>query len=354
MKLHRLSPLMLIAAAACSGGDGVDGTNYLTATETESAGSNCESGGLRLISGPDSNRNGELEESEIVTTNYVCNGANGEDGMDGTNGTDGGTAGQPLVITSPATPAQCAAGGVQIVSGIDANLDGDLSDPGEAMGQPQVLCNGSGGSLVAAATEPNGANCAAGGVRIQNGSDSNMNGVLEPTEVSGTTYACTDPTASNGSQPIVLSATRPPVQGEPDNTKYLANGTTGVLQTAAISVPAPGIVLAVATTSVYCDNSPESTATAGSEYNCAPAGSFTYANFTVDQQGTGGGMGTSGSYTRISLTPGNEVTMTTTEVFSVVAGTFTFRALGSPGVDGAGSAHIAYQLSDLTLLFIPN
>jgi hypothetical protein len=355
MLLHRISALVLITAAACSGNDGsdgsdgIDGVNYLTGNETEPAGDNCAHGGVRLTSGPDSDRNGTLDEIEIVVTNYVCNGADG-------TGLDAGASGQPLLLTSPATPAQCpTGGGVQIVTGVDANGDGDLSDPGEATGTPQVVCNGVAASLVAAATEPNGANCAAGGVRIQNGGDTNANGVLEPNEVAATSFACTDPRALNGSAPIVLSATRPAVFPEPDTTIYVPAGPSQVLQTAMISVPTPGSILAIATTNVYCDNS----ALAGSQYNCADAPAYTYANFTVGQDGVGEGMGTSGTYTRISLTPGTEVTMTTTEVFMVPAGgPYIFEVAGSVGIDngpdgGTETVSVAYQLTDLTLLFIP-
>ena len=45
-------------------------------------------------------------------------------------------------------------------------------------------------TLVAAAAEPAGANCASGGTRVQSGSDADGNGVLDAGEVAATAYVC--------------------------------------------------------------------------------------------------------------------------------------------------------------------
>src|SRR5882724_3317218 len=56
-------------------------------------------------------------------------------------------------------------------------------------------------TLATATPEPAGANCAAGGQRIDIGVDTNENGTLDPTEIQSTAYACSGargPTGMNG------------------------------------------------------------------------------------------------------------------------------------------------------------
>lgn len=64
------------------GTDGVDGTdgtngsnglNSLIATVIEQPGANCTNGGYRLDVGLDANGNGELEASEVESSEYLCN-----------------------------------------------------------------------------------------------------------------------------------------------------------------------------------------------------------------------------------------------------------------------------------------
>ncbi len=66
------------------GEDGVDGKPILGNTSSE-VGEHCENGGIRFDVGNDDNGNGVLDEDEIQSSAYVCNGANGKDGKDGTN-----------------------------------------------------------------------------------------------------------------------------------------------------------------------------------------------------------------------------------------------------------------------------
>lgn len=60
------------------GAAGVDGKNTLIKTTTETAGSNCTSGGVKQEYGLDANSNGILDVSEVnsAMTKYVCNGEN--------------------------------------------------------------------------------------------------------------------------------------------------------------------------------------------------------------------------------------------------------------------------------------
>lgn len=115
---------------ACDGADGIGSSRILLALVSEAAGANCASGGVRVNSGPDGNGNNALDSAEIVSTQYVCNGANG---------------------------------------GVGA--------PGQS-------------ALIATVVEPAGSNCNFGGTRISAGSDTNGNGTLEPGEATATAYAC--------------------------------------------------------------------------------------------------------------------------------------------------------------------
>ena len=62
--------------AGTNGSNGQNGQNTLVNTTTESAGSNCTTGGVKLDYGLDANNNGTLDAGEINTTltKYVCNG----------------------------------------------------------------------------------------------------------------------------------------------------------------------------------------------------------------------------------------------------------------------------------------
>jgi hypothetical protein len=97
--------------------------------------------------------------------------------------------------------ANCAAGGEAIESGIDRNDNGVL-DASEVTATSYVCAGVPGSStLVAVVVEPPGAHCANGGQAIETGFDANGNGVLDPSEVSQTTYVCgaTHPTIIDGS-----------------------------------------------------------------------------------------------------------------------------------------------------------
>ena len=53
---------------------GVDGFDSLVRIVDEAAGSNCENGGKKFMSGLDRDRNGVLDESEVKNSYYICNG----------------------------------------------------------------------------------------------------------------------------------------------------------------------------------------------------------------------------------------------------------------------------------------
>jgi hypothetical protein len=105
-----------------------------------------------------------------------------------------GANGQNAMVRTTAEPAgaNCATGGTKIESGTDANNNGTL-DIAE-ISQTRYVCNGANGQVALTRTtaEPAGANCTAGGTKIETGLDANNNGTLDATEVNAaqTRYVC--------------------------------------------------------------------------------------------------------------------------------------------------------------------
>lgn len=103
---------------------------------------------------------------------------------------DGG--GRTLVVTAPEPAGEhCVAGGVAILTGTDADSDGELD--GSEVSTTTYVCDGAaGGSLVRVDDEPPGASCAAGGVAVHSGFDDDGDGVLDDAEIDDTAYVCAD------------------------------------------------------------------------------------------------------------------------------------------------------------------
>ena len=113
---------------ACKGEDGAvgpSGLNSLIQTSTESAGSNCEFGGLKVDSGIDNNSNGILDSDEILKTDYVCSVA-GDNSLVNIEDEDAGS--------------NCTNGGIKIESGIDKDGNGTLDDSEVQI--TRFICNG--------------------------------------------------------------------------------------------------------------------------------------------------------------------------------------------------------------------
>ena len=81
-----------VAGVTSTGSDGTNGKNSLISSTTESSGTNCTTGGLKIQSGLDSDEDGVLDSTEVTATSYICNGTVGTNGTNGTNG-DNGTVG---------------------------------------------------------------------------------------------------------------------------------------------------------------------------------------------------------------------------------------------------------------------
>lgn len=96
-----------------------------------------------------------------------------------------------LVITSKIRAGEnCANGGIKIGSGFDVNKN-NILDPDE-ISHEKIVCHGNNGysSLISIDDERPGANCTAGGKRIQTGIDSNYNNRLDASEIDDTNFIC--------------------------------------------------------------------------------------------------------------------------------------------------------------------
>lgn len=156
--------------------NGVDGDISLSSVTTEPAGTSCENGGLKIDSGVDANGDGTLDDTEISTTAYVCNGIDGNNSL--------------TKITNEPAGANCENGGLKIDSGVDTNSDGTLDD--SEISATAYVCNGIDGSntLTKVTNETSGTNCENGGIKIDSGVDTNSDGTLDDTEISATAYVC--------------------------------------------------------------------------------------------------------------------------------------------------------------------
>ncbi len=109
-----------------------NGLTSLIDIQTEPVGENCNSGGLKIISGIDLNNNGILDMDEIDETKYICNGESGSDGilslMD--------------ILPEPAGE-NCFNGGYKIISGLDINQNSSL-DENEIQNTEYLCQNGLG------------------------------------------------------------------------------------------------------------------------------------------------------------------------------------------------------------------
>lgn len=195
-------------ATGATGATGADGFGALVSMTPEPAGANCTAGGTRVSTGQDINRNNTLDTAEVSAVRFLCNGESGATGATGPAGVAGADGLNTLVLLVPEPAgANCATSGVRVSAGRDADRNGVLS-AGEVEASSYV-CNGSAGatgatgaagatSLVSMSVEPAGANCSAGGTRLDSGVDANANGTLDLSEVATTRYVCNGATGSTG------------------------------------------------------------------------------------------------------------------------------------------------------------
>ncbi|MCC9017330.1 DUF7151 family protein [Flavobacterium lipolyticum] len=168
--------------------NGINGKNSLTTVIKEPKGVSCENGGIKINSGLDLNKNGVLEENEITSTAYVCNGTDGNTNLTRTTNENSG--------------GNCGNGGLKVEYGLDLNKDGVLDD--NEVKYKTYVCNGLNGnlSLVNITDEAKGGTCGNGGVKIESGIDLNNNKILDNSEIQVTKYVC------NGNGGIVFVEVR--------------------------------------------------------------------------------------------------------------------------------------------------
>lgn len=194
---------------------GADGRRSLVVSVAEPAGANCPEGGRRLDVGTDANANGVLEAAEIDGTSYVCSGSRGADGT-----------GNLLRVGVEAPGANCAAGGTRLQTGPDSNGNGALDDA-EVSGTSYVCDGAATTTLVRVEAEPAGANCANGGRRVLVGTDTNLDEILQSGEVTTTRYVCDRSTSGTVPFAITTSALSGPVEGVAYTADITAVGGAG-------------------------------------------------------------------------------------------------------------------------------
>lgn len=131
--------LFIMILVSCGGADNndpikiEDGSDKSSSTIVKSKvinpGSTCETGGVEIASGVDSDGNGKLEGSEIIETQIVCHGQSGYDSL--------------VLISDVSAGENCANAGKSISIGKDLNRNSVL-DEGEST-DIQYVCNGQNG-----------------------------------------------------------------------------------------------------------------------------------------------------------------------------------------------------------------
>ncbi|PLX04572.1 MAG: hypothetical protein C0595_02665 [Marinilabiliales bacterium] len=122
---------LLVISLGCEK-KGLDGKNSLLDLIIESAGENCPSGGYKIVSGLDLNSNGFLDENEILSEEYICNGDNGINGI------------SSLINVIPEPSGDfCEYGGIKVESGLDQNNNGLLDN--DEVNAINYVCNGDDG-----------------------------------------------------------------------------------------------------------------------------------------------------------------------------------------------------------------
>jgi len=225
-------PAQQPAAPAPAGPSSPSGeSTVLMRVKPEAVGVNCTLGGARVEAGLDADNNHVLADSEVTSTQYICNATAAVDGLS-------------TLVRMRAEPAgsNCAHGGSQVLAGKDLNRNDVLEDA--EVTSSAYVCGGKPGatgaagsngrdSLLAFAAEAPGGTCAYGGQRVQSGLDLNSNGVLDAAEVTATAYVC----AAAPADTRWVSVTASSVQTE-SNTGYQANASAGVTLTLP---PAPTV-----------------------------------------------------------------------------------------------------------------
>jgi hypothetical protein len=183
-----MAGMLLFAVSAqaqqtpCANGNPTDLCGDNIEVVVEPAGPNCPAGGIKIIviKGQDDRKPDRKHNDPDDKVFYVCNGVAGPAGPQGPPGAPGpqgppGTPGDRInVVTEPAG-ANCPAGGVKvtIVRGAVDTVPPTMGDPADTT---FFLCNGvpgpqgepgEPGESPTVTVEPAGANCPTGGIRVE-------------------------------------------------------------------------------------------------------------------------------------------------------------------------------------------
>jgi MYXO-CTERM domain-containing protein len=156
----------------------------------------CPTGGVAIYVGLDNGDNGAnadngtLEEGEVDSTNYVCNGDEGPEGPGGTgpSGPAGaeGPAG-PQGAAGPAGPSGPAGAGETGAMGEKGDM-GEMGEMGEQGDRGEIGATGH--SSLVRMEELETGECKDSGVVVQSGVDDNDSGELDDIEVDTTAVVC--------------------------------------------------------------------------------------------------------------------------------------------------------------------
>jgi len=144
----------------------------------------------------------------VLSLSACGGGGGGEEG----EGEGGDVENSSAALTKVIMPgAECAAGGIQVDSGIDDNGNG-LLDAAE-VDTSETICNGVNGAdgltaLVEQTVFTAGVSCSLGGVRFDVGLDNNGNGILDPSEINSSEFLCNSGVGNTADNepPAVVSA----------------------------------------------------------------------------------------------------------------------------------------------------
>ncbi|MGE5428409.1 MAG: hypothetical protein ACM3O8_10970 [Methylococcaceae bacterium] len=133
-RISILATIAIVTLTTCEkeGKEGKEGIKSLFKISTISPNADCSNGGQKIESGLDKNRNSLLDDSEVESTSYICNGTNGSNGIDGINSLTN--------MTEVSASSVCEAGGFKIDVGLDKNRN-NMLDASE-IESTRYICNG--------------------------------------------------------------------------------------------------------------------------------------------------------------------------------------------------------------------
>ncbi len=185
-----------VVSVVCAGVAGAAAKVVLLRIAAEPEGGECPNAGQRVESGLDEDADDVLDDDEVESVRFLCNGIGG------------GVGGQALVVVAEEPPgANCALGGARVRSGVDQDDDAVLDD--EEVAATSYVCDGAAGAagspgadgadaLVDVVAEAPGLACPAGGQRVNAGLDLDDDGALLENEISSTSYVCHGRSLSGG------------------------------------------------------------------------------------------------------------------------------------------------------------